>query len=330
MRLAAPVASVRALLRSRRWVVGALLAYGGIALNATAMALVPLWLTQSMIAATLVAVGLVAARRTGIALTRRDLAAAALLGAGLLVLAASAGSSRNALHPGVLGLLAAVTVTGGGAGALWRVGGSSRLGLVAGILYGATTIALATFVGAVAQGAAALTLAAVFAGGAVTAAGFFAFQRGLQGNAATPTITQMTAAMNAVAIAGGLVLGGGAARLAQAAGLAGLCAAGWLTARGAHRPDARIRCDAAKRHASSAAESGPGGPGSGGVAPGHWCSPPAMSRWRTVVAERQTPQSTRVMRGATRRRTGIRRHPSRLAQAASQDGTAPSPARSPS
>lgn len=46
VRVAAPVASLRGLLSSRRWLAGAALAYGGLGLNAGAMTLAPLRATS--------------------------------------------------------------------------------------------------------------------------------------------------------------------------------------------------------------------------------------------------------------------------------------------
>jgi len=237
VRLAAPIASVRGLLRSRRWVAGAVLAYGGIALNLVAMSLAPLWLVQTTIAAGLVVVCAAWAHISQRPLTGRERVAVGLVGAGLLVLALAGAGGRPGVHPTALALAGCIATAAVLALAVVRRRGREQLGLAAGLLYGATTVALASLPAAVAGGQIALVLVAILAGGSVTVAGFFAFQRGLQSGEAAPVVTQMTAGMNAATITGGLLLGSGLAadwlpRAGQLAGLAALCVAGALAAGG--------------------------------------------------------------------------------------------------
>jgi len=237
VRLTAPFASLAGLLRSRRWLAGALLAYGGIALNLVAMSMAPLWLVQTMIAAGLVVVCAVWARLSRRRLTGRERVAIGLVGAGLAGLAVAGAGGRPGVHPGALTLAAFIATSGALALACVRGAAIARLGLAAGVLYGATTVALASLPAALASGRLGVVAVAVIGGGLVTAAGFFAFQKGLQAGDAAPVITQMTAAMNAVAITGGLLLGSGLAagwpaRVAQLAGLVALCLAAALAAGG--------------------------------------------------------------------------------------------------
>lgn len=235
--LATPVASLRGLLRSRRWLAGAGLAYGGIALNLVAMSLAPLWLVQTTIAAGLVVVCVGWARISGRPLTGAERLAVALVGAGLLVLALAGTGGRPGVQPTALALAGFMATSALLAVAVVRPSPRGRLGLAAGVLYGATTVAMAALPAALAGGRLAVVAVAVLVGGAVTVAGFFAFQRGLQAGASTPVVTQMTAGMNAVAITGGLLLGSGLAagwpaRAAQLGGLSALCVAAILGASG--------------------------------------------------------------------------------------------------
>jgi hypothetical protein len=98
-----------------------------------------------------------------------------------------------------------------------------RLGLAAGILYGATNVALAALLAS--GGAAALVTVGVVAGAAVTAGGFFAFQCGLQSGPPTGVVMLMTAGTNVVAILGGLLVMG--EPLGATPALAALHAAGF-------------------------------------------------------------------------------------------------------
>jgi drug/metabolite transporter (DMT)-like permease len=208
IRISRPLATVRALLRSRRWVIGALLGYCGLAMNTLALGLAPLSLVQSIVAAGLVVVALGAAwarrRRPG----ARELVAIGLVVVALAALGIGAGARRADAPPAAtllvfeaIAALVAWAIAGRGRG---ERGVAHRLGLAAGILYGATNVALAALLAS--GGAAALVSVAVVAGAAVTAGGFFAFQRGLQSGPATGVVTLMTAGTNVVAILGGLLV----------------------------------------------------------------------------------------------------------------------------
>jgi drug/metabolite transporter (DMT)-like permease len=208
IRISRPLATVRALLASRRWVTGALLGYCGLALNTLALGLAPLSLVQSIVATGLVVVALGAAwarrRRPG----ARELVAIGLVVVALAALGTGAGT-QPAVAPHAATVLAFEAIAALVAWAIARTGHGQhgrphRLGLAAGILYGATNVALAGLLAS--GGAAALVTVAVVTGAAVTAGGFFAFQRGLQSGPATAVVTLMTVGTNVVAILGGLLV----------------------------------------------------------------------------------------------------------------------------
>ncbi|MEA2187171.1 MAG: hypothetical protein QOK16_2182 [Solirubrobacteraceae bacterium] len=241
VRASRPLATVRMLLVSRIWVTGALLGYTGLALNTLALGLAPLSLVQSIVAAGLVVVALGAAwgrrRRPG----PYEIVAIGLIVVALATLGIGTGGAPSGA-PSAWALLAFEAVA---ASAAWTIArrrhgesGPHRLGLAAGILYGATNVALASLLAS--GGAAGVVMVGLVAGATVTAGGFFAFQRGLQSGPAIGVVTLMTAGTNVVAILGGLLvmresLGATPALAALHAGsfalvvLAGLLAAGELT-----------------------------------------------------------------------------------------------------
>ncbi|MEA2220168.1 MAG: hypothetical protein QOJ35_2794 [Solirubrobacteraceae bacterium] len=208
IRVSRPLVTIRALAASRRWVSGALLGYCGLATNTLALGLAPLSLVQSIVAAGLVVVAL------GAAWTRRRWPGAReLVAIGLVVVALAAlgigAGAKPSRAPSVATLLAFETLAALAAWAIARrshggLGRPNRLGLAAGVLYGATNLSLAALLAS--GGAAELVAVGVVAGAAVTAGGFFAFQRGLQCGPATGVVTLMTAGTNVVAILGGLLV----------------------------------------------------------------------------------------------------------------------------
>jgi len=235
-----PLTSLRSLLRSRDWLAGAALGYLGLGLELLAMTLAPLWVVQCVLAVGLVGVLAVWSRARGGVAARTMVPAALLLGAGLLLLALTGAGGASGIVAGPLELAAVgVAAAALAVAVLTRRGLSrpARHGIAAGVLYGATTVGLAAVLSAV--GAPAFDSGTAVAGGllaAVTAvAGFCCFQRGLQAGEPIAVVTTMTAGMNAVAIAAGMLLAGAtglgaAAIVAQTAGLLAICAAGAVAA----------------------------------------------------------------------------------------------------
>jgi hypothetical protein len=222
-----PRAAVAALLRSRRWVAGAALGYAGLGLEVLALTALPLSAVQAVIGAGLGVVAVLGRTRVG----RAALLGAALAIAALAVLAVvtpAPAAARADPAPWALAA-AAVVVAGAAALAARRLPTATGLALAAGLLYGITSIAMATL-----ASVPALPVAAVAAalGAPATAAGFLSFQRALQRGRPLPVVTAMMAAMDVVAIAGGIVVlgdplaAGAAGRAAQltALVLAGLSA----------------------------------------------------------------------------------------------------------
>ena len=227
-----PLSAVAALLRSRRWVSGALLGYAGMALEIGALAALPLSAVQAAIGGGLVVVAVLSRAMSGTPLGRTAPAGAVLAVAALAIIAVVTPGTvgpRHAPAPALWALIAAaLAVTGMAAIVARRVPTATGLALAAGLLYGMTSIAMAALAPALAgtPPAPAVIAVAVPIGVIVTAAGFLSFQRALQHGRPLPVATAMMAAMDLVAIAGGIVLlgdplaTGAAARAAQIGALA--------------------------------------------------------------------------------------------------------------
>jgi hypothetical protein len=221
-----PAAAVGALLRSRRWVAGAVLGYGGLALELIALTALPLSAVQAVIGAGLVLVA---------ALGRSPRGRAAPLAAGLAVLSlamlvwVTPATAAPHTTPAWWAVALALGVVGGGAALLvCRVPRAVGLALAAGMLYGLTSVAMAALAPILsgAWPAPGVMLAAVGLGAPVTVAAFLCFQRALQRGRPLAVVTAMMSGMDAVAMAGGLLLlgdplaAGAGARAAQLGALA--------------------------------------------------------------------------------------------------------------
>ena len=240
-----PLAAVAALLRSRRWVAGALLGYAGLGLELVALAALPLSTVQAAVGAGLVVVAVLARAAGGAPLGRAAPLGAALAIAALVVLALVTPAPvavRPSPAPWALVAGAAVVIAAAALAAR-RLPSAMGLALAAGLLYGMTSIAMAVLAPSLAgkPPALAAAAAAVPIGVVVTAAGFLSFQRALQRGRPLPVVTAMMAAMDVVAIAGGIVVlgdplaAGTGARAAQLAALALIAASAVVVLAGRRR-----------------------------------------------------------------------------------------------
>jgi hypothetical protein len=204
-----PVATVRALLRSPLWAVGMGTNLFGSVLHIGALAVAPLSLVQAFSAAALALVVPASARVAGSPLHRAERVAVGVIIAALAVLAIS--PATTSIGPASAGapllFLALVLVAAGVLAAIRGPRRGAALALIAGLLYGLSDAATKGFTDAAAHG----LLGAVLSPWppvivALCAAAFFALQRGLQLGAAATVIVLMTAAMNVVAVAAGVVV----------------------------------------------------------------------------------------------------------------------------
>jgi hypothetical protein len=225
-----PLAAVAGLLRCRRWVAGAALGYGGLALELLALTALPLSTVQATIGAGLVVVAVLARAGGAAPLGRAAPRAAALAVAALVLLAVVTPTpGRAAASPSPWALAGAAALVAGVAALVARRRPTATgLAVAAGLLYGMTSIAMAALAPALTGSSRAPAVVATLlpVGALVTAAGFLSFQRALQRGRPLPVVVAMMAAMDVVAIGGGIVLlgdplaSGAAARTAQFAALA--------------------------------------------------------------------------------------------------------------
>jgi len=206
-----PLASARALVASSRWTIGFVLGLGGWGLYFAALALAPLSLVQTVAAAgigLLVVLIAIARRRLP---ARREQIGAILATLGLMALAASIGHAATAAESAPSSVALAVLALSGlvvVACALRRR--SAPLGgLAAGLCYGigdvfskAMLLELPHHPGAGALAASPLLYATAAAHGL----GFLMLQRAFQNGSALASLGAMTAAMNLLPMAGGVLL----------------------------------------------------------------------------------------------------------------------------
>jgi hypothetical protein len=221
-----PVRAVAAIVRSPQWVAGALLGYGGIGLEMIALTALPLSTVQAVIGAGLVLVATLGRSPRGRAASVG--AALAVASLAVLVFVTPLGASPHTL-PGPWATAAATAAVAGAAALLVRrVPSAVGLALAAGMLYGLTSVAMAALAPILSGDRLppAVLLGAACVGAAATIVAFLCFQRALQRGRPLAVVTAMMAGMDAVAMAGGLLLlgdplaGGVAARAAQLGALA--------------------------------------------------------------------------------------------------------------
>lgn len=205
-----PLATLRGLLGSRRWVAGAALGMAGWAMHIGALARAPLSLVQAFVSGGLILAVPMAGALLGHHPLPRERWGLVGLAAALAMLAIGMANPRSSID--VAGLAAYIAVSAVSAGALAALPPTRRsgpaLGLAGGILYGAADMAIkALTVVAQAQGAAAIADSPWLPAAVVATVGaFFCFQRGLQIGRPLPVIGVMTAATNVVSIGGGLLV----------------------------------------------------------------------------------------------------------------------------
>jgi hypothetical protein len=206
-----PLVTFRGLLRSRRWLAGAVAGVLGSALHVGALGTAPLSLVQAFTAGGLALTVPVAARAFGQRLGRSERLAVFVLVAALSLLGLGAGSLVARTIP-VHGLALAVGIAALAAAALALPRAGSRrgrlLGAAGGVLYGASDAATKAVTMTHGGVIAALTSPWIVVVILLCVAAFACFQRGLQIGPAVPVIAMMTGATNAVAIAIGLLVFG--------------------------------------------------------------------------------------------------------------------------
>jgi hypothetical protein len=202
-----PVASVRSLLRERRWLAGMGIQIGGFGLYVAALALAPLSLVQATAAGGIGILAVMVARITHVPLTRYERIGATVSVAGLALLGLSLFANRSGggtgsylwvgawLGASAVGAALCLTLLGRaiGRGPAWGIG--------AGILFAAGDVATKMAVSGGVADVAFLVCLAVFYG-----AGTAVLQAGFQWGGALTIAGLATLLTNALPIAAGMVL----------------------------------------------------------------------------------------------------------------------------
>jgi hypothetical protein len=203
-----PLRTLRGLLRSRAWAAGLAAGLLGWALHVDALVRAPLSLVQAFAVGGLVLAIPAGTRVLRERLERDELAAIGLMiGAlALLAIGAQPGTAHHVPGGTLIAYLGGAALLAAG---LARRPTPALLGAAAGVLYGAADAATKATTLATRHGIVHALLMPWPAAVALLSTGaFFCFQRGLQTGAAVPVIALMTAATNAVAILGGLLVFG--------------------------------------------------------------------------------------------------------------------------
>ncbi|HEX4804492.1 MAG TPA: hypothetical protein VFU94_01220 [Conexibacter sp.] len=203
-----PLRTLRGLLRSRLWSAGLVAGLLGWALHVGALSRAPLSLVQAFAVGGLALAVPVGARVLREPLAAGELAAIAAMVAALALLALGADAGPAPAGVPAIALGACLGGCALIAGALACRPAPGLLGTAAGVLYGAADVATKAATIAVTRHglAAALLSPWPLAVVLLSCGAFFCFQRGLQTGAAVPVVALMTAATNAVAVLGGLIV----------------------------------------------------------------------------------------------------------------------------
>ncbi len=213
-----PLRSASALLRSRLFAIGMLIATGAWAFHVVAMALAPMSTVQAVLAGGVVLLAVMAERLFGLRIGRRQWLGLALTALGLMLLGATLppvhGAHSRFSVPGMIAFEAFLIM----AGTLLIMGpriGAPRehhgfmLGAAAGILFGVSDVAIKAISGVVgAHGVAGLLSPWMLVTVAASIAAFYASAKGLQDGEAVPVIAVTGTAANVAGIVGGIIVFG--------------------------------------------------------------------------------------------------------------------------
>jgi drug/metabolite transporter (DMT)-like permease len=215
-----PVASAKALLASKWFAIGMLIAIGAWVLHVGALALAPLSTVQVALSTGVVILAVLGDRLFGHDVGPRQWLGVAMTAAGLVLLvltmpAPGAGNGTFAV-PGLLVFEATALVLGLLLIQAPRIGAPAHhhgalLGAAAGVLFGVGDVALKALTGAASGGAGALLLSPWLPIAIVAAAfAFLASARGFQEGEAVPVIATTSTAANLTCIVGGILVFGDA------------------------------------------------------------------------------------------------------------------------
>jgi drug/metabolite transporter (DMT)-like permease len=215
-----PLASAKALLKSKWFAIGMGIAAGAWLLHVAALALAPLSMVQAVLSTGVIVVAVLGDRLFGCTVPRRQWIGVGMTAFGLVALVATLPSPDGAhgafAAPMLIAFEAGMLVLGITLVAAPRLGAPSHhhgavLGAAAGVLFGVSDVAVKALTNAAGSGVLAvlgspwLTVAAA---GSVLA--FLASARGFQAGEAVPVIACTSTAANVTCILGGILVFGDA------------------------------------------------------------------------------------------------------------------------
>jgi len=218
--LRSPLTSARALLRSRWFAIGMLVAAGAWVLHVGALALAPLSTVQVALSTGVVILAVLGDRLFGHTVGRRQWVGVGMTTAGLALLVvtmpAPGGAHASYAFTGVLVFEAVALALGMLLINAPRIGAPAHhhgaiFGAAAGVLFGVGDVALKALTGAAGDGAAALLVSPWLPIAVLSAMlAFLASARGFQEGEAVPVIATTSTAANVTCIVGGILVFGDA------------------------------------------------------------------------------------------------------------------------
>jgi hypothetical protein len=218
--LARPLASARALMRSKWFALGMGIAAGAWLLHVAALALAPLSIVQAVLSTGVIVAAVLGDRLFGCTVPGRQWLGLGMTAAGLVALVATLpspdGSHGTFAVPGLIAFEGGMLALGITLVAAPRLGAPSHhhgavLGAAAGTLFGVSDVAVKALTNAAGDGALAVIASPwlmIAAAGSVLA--FLASARGFQAGEAVPVIACTSTAANVTCILGGILVFGDA------------------------------------------------------------------------------------------------------------------------
>jgi drug/metabolite transporter (DMT)-like permease len=213
-----PLRTGKALFSSKLFAIGMLIASGAWMFHVAAMAVAPLSLVQSVLAAGIVLLAVMAERSLGLKLGRRQWTGIVLTAGGLMMLGLTLPSAHGAHSrfsvPGMIAFEAALITAGTLLIMGPRIGAPVHhhgfmLGIAAGILFGVSDVAIKALSGMVSShGVFGLFSPWLAVTVAASIAAFYASAKGLQDGEAVPVIAATSTAANVAGIVGGILVFG--------------------------------------------------------------------------------------------------------------------------
>jgi drug/metabolite transporter (DMT)-like permease len=213
-----PFHTARTLYSSKLFAIGMVIASGAWIFHVAAMAMAPLSIVQSVLAAGIVLLAIMAERTLGVRLGRRQWTGIGLTAVGLMLLGLTVPTTHGAHSsfslPGMIAFEAAMIVAGTLLIAGPRIGAPAEhhgfmLGAAAGIMFGVSDVSIKALSGLVgAHGVEGLISPWLVVTIAASVAAFYASAKALQDGEAVPVIAITSTLANVGGIVGGIIVFG--------------------------------------------------------------------------------------------------------------------------